>query len=55
MATVIAGGLVFATLLTLLLTPSLLMIQANVTRRFRQRKAGSKKQSATTQQAPAPR
>jgi len=55
MATVIAGGLVFATLLTLLLTPSLLMIQANVARRFRQRKAGRKEQSATTQQAPAPR
>ena len=32
MATAISGGLVFATLLTLLLTPSLLMIQANFSR-----------------------
>ena len=34
----IAGGLVFATLLTLILTPSLLMIQANVSRKIRERR-----------------
>lgn len=39
MASVIAGGLVFATILTLLLTPSLLMIQANISRRYRNRRA----------------
>jgi multidrug efflux pump len=55
MASVIAGGLIFATILTLLLTPSLLMIQANMSRRYRQRKAGRKAQPATTQQATAPR
>ena len=38
MASSIAGGLVFATILTLLLTPSLLMIQANISRRLRQRR-----------------
>ena len=42
MATAIAGGLVFATLLTLLLTPSLLMIQANFSRRWRQRRSRAK-------------
>jgi len=35
----VAGGLAFATVLTLLLTPSLLMIQANVERRFAARRA----------------
>lgn len=39
MAAAIAGGLIFATILTLLLTPSLLMIQANMARRFREAKA----------------
>ncbi len=52
MASVIAGGLVFATILTLVLTPSLLMIQANVSRRFRQRRAARKEQQpAATRQA----
>jgi multidrug efflux pump len=37
MAAAIAGGLVFATLLTLLLTPSLLMIQARISQRIRAR------------------
>jgi multidrug efflux pump len=50
MATAISGGLVFATLLTLLLTPSLLMIQANFSRRWRthrsRAKVGSGKQHA---------
>ncbi|NND35583.1 MAG: efflux RND transporter permease subunit [Gammaproteobacteria bacterium] len=42
MASAIAGGLVFATILTLLLTPSLLMIQANVSRRLRIRREQKK-------------
>ncbi len=37
LASSVAGGLAFATLLTLLLTPSLLMIQANVLQRWHQR------------------
>ncbi len=44
LASSVAGGLAFATILTLLLTPSLLMIQANVGRRIRserQRRAGN--------------
>jgi multidrug efflux pump len=55
MASAIAGGLLFATLLTLLLTPALLMIQANISRKLsnrRQRRrdaaAGSKPASAAT-------
>jgi multidrug efflux pump len=39
MAASIAGGLLFATILTLLLTPSLLMIHANLSRRLRHRRA----------------
>jgi multidrug efflux pump len=42
MASSIAGGLTFATILTLLLTPSLLMIQANISRYLRERKQGKK-------------
>jgi multidrug efflux pump len=38
LASSVAGGLAFATILTLLLTPSLLMIQANVSKRIRRRK-----------------
>jgi multidrug efflux pump len=38
MASSITGGLVFATILTLLLTPSLLMIQANISNRLRLRR-----------------
>ncbi len=38
MASAVAGGLAFATLLTLVLTPSLLMIQANVSRDLRRRR-----------------
>ncbi len=38
MATGIAGGLAFATILTLLLTPALLMLQANVSRWLRARR-----------------
>jgi multidrug efflux pump len=39
LASSVAGGLAFATLLTLLLTPSLLMIQANVLQRVRDRRS----------------
>jgi multidrug efflux pump len=38
LASSVAGGLAFATVLTLLLTPSLLMIQANVSKRIRNRR-----------------
>ena len=38
MATSIAGGLIFATVLTLGLTPALLMIQANFSRRWHERR-----------------
>ncbi len=56
MASVIAGGLIFATILTLVLTPSLLMIQANVSRRYRHRRAARKEQqAAATRQAAASR
>mgnify|MGYP001815963345 FL=1 len=39
LASSVAGGLAFATILTLLLTPSLLMVQANVMRRWRERRS----------------
>ncbi len=39
LASSVAGGLAFATLLTLLLTPSLLMIQANVLSRWKDRRS----------------
>jgi len=38
MATVIAGGLIFATILTLLLTPTCLMIEANIAARLKARR-----------------
>ena len=38
LASSVAGGLAFATILTLLLTPSLLMIQANVSKRLSERR-----------------
>jgi multidrug efflux pump len=38
LASSVAGGLAFATILTLVLTPSLLMIQANVIRRWKERR-----------------
>jgi len=40
LASSVAGGLAFATILTLLLTPSLLMIQANISERIRQHRSG---------------
>jgi len=48
MATGIAGGLAFATILTLLLTPALLMLQANVSRRMRQRRQRNRQQAGDT-------
>jgi len=39
LASSVAGGLAFATVLTLFLTPSLLMIQANVSKRLAERRA----------------
>ena len=49
MASVIAGGLIFATMLTLLLTPTLLMIQANVSRRLRIRRQRRREAEEGTQ------
>ncbi len=46
MASSVAGGLAFATVLTLLLTPSLLMIQANGSRRWREFRARRKARAA---------
>ncbi len=46
MASSVAGGLAFATLLTLLLTPSLLMIQANASRRWREFRAARRARTA---------
>jgi multidrug efflux pump len=43
LSSAVAGGLAFATILTLLLTPSLLMIQANVSERFHRRRNLAKK------------
>ena len=43
----VAGGLAFATVLTLLLTPSLLMIQANVSERIAARRARTAKKTAS--------
>lgn len=49
LASSVAGGLAFATILTLLLTPSLLMVQANLLRHFNeQRSARPKKPAAST-------
>jgi len=39
LASSVAGGLAFATILTLWLTPSLLMVQANILQRWKERKA----------------
>ena len=50
LASSVAGGLAFATLLTLLLTPSLLMIQANAIRRWNERRAADVGKTAS----PAP-
>jgi multidrug efflux pump len=47
LASSVAGGLAFATILTLLLTPSLLMIQANVSKRVRSHRERVGKRAAT--------
>jgi len=47
LASSVAGGLAFATVLTLLLTPSLLMIQANVSERLSRRRSLRSKQLAS--------
>ncbi len=53
LASSVAGGLAFATLLTLLLTPSLLMAQANFSRRQAQRReTARKKEAGTARQQP---
>ena len=52
MASAIAGGLVFATLLTLVLTPSLLMIQANIAQRIKQRRLLKSEPGQTGSDAP---
>jgi multidrug efflux pump len=41
MATVIIGGLIFASILTLILTPSILMVQANLGRWWQQRRGAA--------------
>ena len=46
LASSVAGGLAFATILTLLLTPSLLMIQANASKRWALRRARREEQEA---------
>ena len=46
LSSAVAGGLAFATILTLLLTPSLLMIQANLSVRFAARRTRTAKKAA---------
>jgi multidrug efflux pump len=46
LASSVAGGLAFATVLTLLLTPSLLMIQANASKRWALRRARREEEAA---------
>jgi len=48
LASSVAGGLAFATILTLLLTPSLLMIQANVMQRLKERRTMTPAEPAAT-------
>ena len=47
LSSAVAGGLAFATILTLLLTPSLLMIQANVSDRLAHRRLINGKKATT--------
>ena len=51
LSSAVAGGLAFATILTLLLTPSLLMIQANVSERFVKRRNLAKKRDGIARTA----
>ena len=48
LASSVAGGLAFATILTLVLTPSLLMMQANISRRLSARRAQRGERSSAT-------
>jgi multidrug efflux pump len=52
LASSVAGGLAFATILTLLLTPSLLMIQANISRRLAARRERRRENSSVTTATP---
>ena len=52
LASSVAGGLAFATILTLVLTPSLLMIQANVSRRLAARRERRNERSSATAATP---
>ena len=47
LSSAVAGGLAFATILTLLLTPSLLMIQANVSERIAHRRLNNSKNATS--------
>lgn len=49
MATVVSGGLIFATILTLLLTPACLMIQANVAAYLKARRQRKRDNRAAAQ------
>jgi multidrug efflux pump len=52
LASSVAGGLAFATILTLLLTPSLLMIQANISQRLAARREQRGESSSATAATP---
>ncbi len=52
LASSVAGGLAFATILTLFLTPSLLMIQANISKRLAARRERRGKRASATAAAP---
>jgi len=52
LASSVAGGLAFATILTLVLTPSLLMIQANISRRLAARRDRRNERSSATAATP---
>ena len=52
LASSVAGGLAFATILTLVLTPSLLMIQANISKRLAARRERHGKRSSATAATP---
>jgi multidrug efflux pump len=52
LASSVAGGLAFATILTLLLTPSLLMIQANISQRLAARRERRSERSSATAATP---
>jgi len=54
MATVISGGLIFATMLTLMLTPSFLMLQANASARRREKRLQKRARRETETQTIAP-